>query len=519
MPTDLPSDFRAGKLAGFFDLDSGDLQAALTVPRPNDRSRLTSALKSHALRLGAPPEAIENIARLAQPAARAVVTGQQTGLLLGPTFTLSKAMTAVRLAASLDREDRPVVPVFWLASQDHDGEEIDHNYLLDGSETLRRVAVELPHGVAAGRAPLDAAMVDAVKRALAEHSPRAPFEAEILELIEEAALTSRTFADWFGAQLYRLLGDLGLVLLDPLEPGVAELFAPVIERELHEPTAGPNAVNLAGERLRELGHRPQLGRGADATNLFVEVDDGGAPRRSLLRVDGERFTAGGETFTRADLLAMLADDPASITPAAGLRPVTQDHVLPTAVFVLGPGELAYVAQLREVYRLHGVAQPLAWPRATVTVLEPAAARLLERFGVAAAEFRADPEGVLERTLLTRHGHAAAFGRATSELEASFESLLAEVDGIDPTLAGTVKRGQRYLGLTLERLRGRSAAALARRDADTARQHERLMAHLLPLGQPAERVLGPYSHMLKFGVEAVLDRFSAIEPSGDQVVKL
>lgn len=518
-PPDLISDYRSGALADFFDLAPGDVEGALALPRAKDRTRLVAVLTRHAQRLGAPAAALENIARLADPAARAVVTGQQTGLLLGPTFTLSKAMTAVRLAASLDREDRPVIPVFWLASQDHDGEEIDHSYLLDGSETLRRVEVELPAGVPSGRCALERPMLEAVKRGLASSSPRAPFEAEVGSLIEEAAAVSSTFADWFGAQLYRLLGDTGLVLLDPLEAGVAELFTAVIERELEDPRAGPAAINEAGERLRELGHKPQLGRGSDATNLFVELTDDGSRRRTLLRLDGDRFSADGSSFSRADLMAKLAEDPASITPAAGLRPITQDYVLPTAAFVLGPGELAYVAQLRAVYEQHDVAMPLAWPRATVTVLEPAAVRLLELFSVTSVAFRSDADRVLERTLLERHGHAGAFGRAVGEVEDLFESLLSEVSGIDPTLEGTVRRGRHHLAETLERLRGKSAAALARKDADTVRQFQRLRAHLLPLGQPAERVLGPYSHMLKFGIEPVLQRFKAIEPAGHQELRL
>jgi len=520
-PPDLTSDYRRGELADFFELAPGDLGAALELPRAGDRAGLVAALERHARRLGAPAAALDNIARLAHPEARAVVTGQQTGLLLGPTYTLSKAMTAVRIAADLDSEERPVVPVFWLASQDHDGAEIDHGYLLDGSETLRRVEVKLPADVASGRCRFDSEMLAAVKRSLAGHTPRPPFEAEVMALLSEAAGVSSTFADWFAAQLYRLLGDTGLVLLDPLEPGIAELFAPVLERELQDPRTSPRLINEAGDRLRERGYSPQLGRGHEATNLFVELEDepAGLMRRTLLRVDGRGFSAGGRSFSRDELLARLVADPASITPAAGLRPITQDHVLPTAVFVLGPGELAYVAQLRGVYRHHGVAMPLAWPRASVTVLEPVAARLLERFGVNAAEFRADAAGVLERTLLARHGHASAFGRAATDLESQFASLLSEVDAIDPTLAGTVRRGRRYLDTTLERLRAKTAAALARKDADSRRQFERLGAHLLPLGQPAERVLSAYSHMLKFGIAPVLDRFKAIEPTGHQELRL
>lgn len=516
---DFPTAYRSGALEDFFALADGDLEAALRLPRDQDRGALAAAIRPHAERLGAPAAALANLDKLARPGSLAVVTGQQTGLMLGPSYTLAKAATAIALARRLDTEERPVVPLFWLASQDHDAAEIDHAYLLDGSAGLRRVAVDLPEGVAAGRVPAGRAHLDEVLAALTRMTPRSRFEGEVAELLSAAFARSRSYSDWFGATLYALLGEHGLVLVDPLEPALAELFSGVIERELTDPTVTPSAINRAGERLKLLGHEPQLGRGADATNLFIELPGDRGPRRTLLRSVGGRFRAEGREFSRADVLAMLHEDPTSVTPAAGLRPVVQDSLLPTAVFVLGPGELKYVAQLKEVYEFHGVAMPLAWLRASLTLLEPVAARLLKGLSLTAAEFRQDPEGRLAALLLERHGHASEFSRATQSLDAAYGGLLAAVDAIDPTLAGTVARARRHHEISLERLRTKSAAALSRKDATTRQQFQRLSAHLLPLGAPSERVLSPFSYALKFGVAPVVDRFLALEPSGEQELPL
>ncbi len=500
--------YLGGHLSDFFELTPGDLEAALAVPRPQDRNALVDALSSYATALGAPKAVFDNLERLRHPEARAVVTGQQTGLLLGPTYSLSKAITAVALARRLDTEDRPVVPVFWLATQDHDAHEVDHTYLLDASETLRRITVPLPEGVAVGRAPLTPAMLLAVKEGLEAQTPRPRFIDEVWELLASTADSVETFSDWFGAILTRLLGEAGLVLVDPLRPEVAALFTPVLAAELAEPDRTAEAVNGAGRRLKALGYEPQLGRAAGATNLFVEVEG----RRVLLRRVGARFVAGDRSFTTQELLAMLAEDPTCITPAAGLRPTVQDALLPTAVFVLGPGELRYVAQLRDVYRFHGVPMPLAWPRASATVLEPAVVRLLHGFGVSAAAFRAHSAGILERVLLERHGYSARFDASAVRLEAEFTALLEAVGVIDPTLEGAVRKGRRHMAATLSRLRGKSAAALASKDDTTTRQFGRLAAHLLPLGQPAERVLSPFSYALKFGMEPLMERFGALNLS-------
>lgn len=512
--SDLKSDYAAGALSDFFQVAPGDTSTALGLRREVDREALAAAIRPHALRLGAPPPVLDSLERLSQAGSMAVVTGQQAGLLLGPMYTLSKAMTAISLAGRLDSEGRPVVPVFWVASQDHDVAEVDHAYLLDAEEQLHRTSVDLPDGVPVGRIPYAPEMLEQVRGSLSAHRPSPARAREVLALLEESATVARTYSDWFAAQLYRLLGRHGIVIVDPLEPAVASLSAQVIRREVMEPMLGPERVNAAGKALKAMGHDPQLGRGDGATNLFIELPgEGGLPARHLLRAQRGGFAADGRLLDRAELLERLDTDPTVLTPAAGLRPVVQDALLPTAVAVLGPGELAYVAQLRGVYELHDVPMPLAWPRSTVTVLEPAAARMLEAIGSTAASFVADPEAVLQRVLLERHGSAAEFERATATLEREFAALLAHVDGIDPTLRGTVQRGRRYLEATIDRLRTKSGAALARRDGETRRQFDRLRSHLLPLGQPAERVLSPYSHMLKFGVDALLDRLEAVGETG------
>lgn len=518
-PTDFGSAYVAGALNDYFDLPPGATAQALQVERPVRREELADALKGYAEHVGAPAAVLRNIERLRHPEARAVVTGQQVGLLLGPTFTLSKAVTAINLARELDTPERPVVPVFWLATQDHDVKEVDHTFVLDADETLHRLSVELPAGAPAGRAPVTKAMLQELRGALGALTPQPAFLEPVTALFEETAATGN-YGDWFGALLTRLLGDEGLVLVDPLRPDFAELTLDVIRREIAEPQRSADAINSAGANLKALGFEPQLGRGANATNLFIELPDGaGSSQRILLRHEGKTFFAEGRQFTAAELLARLDEDPTVITPAAGLRPVTQDAALPTAVFVLGPGELRYVAQLRGVYGGHGVPMPLAWQRASASVLEPATKRMLDGLGLSAARFRSRHAEELERLVLARSGNLESFERGAALIESTLDQMLAEAEQLDPTLLGTVERGRRHLQMTLERLRGKSARALLTRDDIARRQFGRLSSHLLPLGQPAERVLSPFSHALKFGVEPLVDRFLALQTSGEQELVL
>lgn len=510
--------YSSGQLDEFFSVQAGDLEAALAAPRSSDREKLAGALRRNARRLGAPEAVLKSIDRLEHPDSRVVIAGQQVGLLLGPTYTLSKAATAVLLAQRLDTPERPVIPLFWMATQDHDSLEIDHTYLLDSSEELKRVAVDLPAGVPAGRLPLTGEMLSGVKRSLEAAAGGEAFLPQVLTLLDEAAATGG-YADWFAAILMRFLGEAGLVPVDPLQPDFAELTLNVIRGEIEEPRRSATLINSAGARLRERGYAPQLGRGANATNLFVELPGERLPQRHPLKFDGGRFTAAGRSLSRADLLALIENDPTTVTPAAGLRPITQDAALPTAVFVLGPGELKYVAQLRGVYEQHAVPMPLAWVRASAQVLEPAAARLLSGLGVSATEFKERHAALKQSVLLTRAGHSERFEEAKTDLETAFTRLLNEVEGIDPTLRGTVERGRRHLSITIARLREGTARAAAERDAITERQFARLLAHLLPGGAPSERTLSPFSHVLKFGFEPIIDRFLSLEPAGEQEVRI
>jgi bacillithiol biosynthesis cysteine-adding enzyme BshC len=511
------TDYLAGEFSSFFRVVPGDTAAALAEDPKRPRAELAAALREEAGRLGAPPAALAAIERLARPNSRVVVTGQQPGLLLGPAFTISKAISAIRLARRLDEEDRPVVPVFWVAAQDHDGAEIDHAHILDAQERVHRLALPLPPDVPSGSIPWRDEWRESVRTGLELSAPRGEHLIEVLRLIDEAAERAQSYADLFGGILYRLLGEHGLVVLDPTRPALAPLFRGVLERELADPRASVDAIVTAGERMRELGNEPQLGRGQDATNLFLCEDEGGMPRRRLLRFDGQSFHTSSRSYESEELRSILCREPWRITPAAGLRPVTQDAVLPTAAFVVGPGELRYLAQLGGVYRHHGIEMPLVWPRAGTVVLEPPVRRILERWELDYRTYASERGAALERVLLERHGHADAFESLLDRLESDGEELVRHVRAIDPTLDGTVSRSGRRIDRSIRMMRSKAAQALARQDEITRRQFERLESQLFPAGMQQERCLSPFSFFLKFGIGPMMALYLQAGETGEHLL--
>ncbi|MBZ9749434.1 bacillithiol biosynthesis cysteine-adding enzyme BshC [Deinococcus sp. HMF7604] len=491
------AEFRQGHMGEYFRLPVGATAQALTEEQPDlDRRALASALRDYHRDLGTLNADIEaQLERLAHPRSRVVVTGQQAGALTGPAYAVHKGADAALLARQLHDDNRPVVAVYWVASQDHDAAEVASTTLLDMNERLHRLTLDVPAGVPVGRVPWRPEWTAQVHALLETFDAPAEHVRAVRAWIDAATRAGGSYADVFARLMHGLLAPAGLVVLDPMHPALARLMAPTLARELRAPLASSAAIEAAAMRLEQDGFEPQLRRPAGATNLFLEEEDG---QRRLLRAQGRELHTETRTYTVSDLLTRLDADPTRLTPAAGLRPAVQDALLPTLAFVVGPGEIAYAAQLRDVYPLHGLHQPLLWPRLSVTWLEPNVARLLGRLKATAAQVQTDPEGVLGRALAAERGAGAAAVARLDALDAELRELTADLGALDPTLTGAAERTRARTTARVAHLQTLAIHALARAENDRTRQLSRLKAHLLPGGVPQERELNFLSLLLKHG---------------------
>jgi len=513
--TSIQNGFLNGDLQDLYRLRPNDLKGALQTKTSVDRAALKSALERYHTDLGTlneregkrehPRAAMlqKQLERLSSTNSRVVVAGQQAGLLGGPAFSVHKAVDAILLARALNTEEVPVLPIFWVASQDHDALEVRSTTLLDMDEQIYHLTVALPEGVPIGDIALELDWVESVLQALEPFSAPEAHKKGVLEQIRKAASGARTFADWFSRLIHELLAESGLIVLDPMHPALAELFKPALMQELENPLEGPQSIEKMALNLLERGYTPSLRRPEGSTNLFLTGDDG---QRRLLRFEKGSFYAD-RAYSRAELEGILEKGARRITPAAGLRPVLQDTVLPTVAVVLGPGELAYATQLRDVYELHGLEQPLLWPRLKVTWLEPPVTRILNKYGLSAGTFQANPKGSLERILLERSGSKANLQGHLEHFKADFAAMLKQIGKLDPTLERPIEKAQSQAENTVQRLGEKLGRALYTRENESERQFERLERHLLPLGHPQERELNFLSLMMKHG-PVVLERLLA-----------
>lgn len=510
MARSVAAEYQAGGLGEFLRLPHGALGRAQDErARPElNRGALAGALRAYHADLGTLDAGVEALlTRLAHPASRVVVTGQQAGALSGPSYSVHKGADAALLARHLHQDDAPVVAVYWIASQDHDAAEVASTTLLDRSERLHRVTFDLPQGQPIGRIAWQETWTQQAMALLDSFDAPAEHVQRVRSRLEKAVQAGGSYADVFARLIHGLLAPAGLLVLDPLHPALARLMAPALAQELRDPLASSARIEDAALRLEGAGFTPQLRRPAGATNLFLEEDDGG---RRLLRVEGQRFQTETRRYSEADLLGVLEGDPSRITPAAGLRPIVQDTLLPTLAFVVGPGEIAYGAQLREVYPLHGLQQPLLWPRLSVTWLEPNVARLLGRLEASAAQVQADPEGVLGRALARERQAGALASEVLDSLVAQFDTLSTQLAALDPTLVGAAERTRTRSLARLTHLQTLAIRALARQEDDRSGQLGRLKAHLLPDGVPQEREMNFLTFLLKHG-DTPLELLLGLEP--------
>lgn len=480
--------------------------------RQRPREALVELLSAQQAERGAPEEARAAARQLGDPSAVAVVTGQQAGLFGGPLYTLLKAITALRLASRLAREHgTPVVPVFWIDAEDHDWDEIASCGVFDGELTLHRLRAPAPEG--AGERPVASLVypdgirdtLDMLEQVLAPTE----FTAGLLKDLRAAYVPGRRVTDAFGRWLETVLGPHGLVVYDSADPAAKPLAAPVFRQELQQIGETTAQAARAGQRLVELGYHAQVTPHPQSAALF-DLEQG---RRAIHAADGGFRIDEEQAITPADrLIARAAERPQSFSPNVLLRPIVQDTIFPTVCYVAGPNELAYLAQLRDVYDRFAVPMPLIQPRATATILDSAGVRFLTRYRVAFEALQAQDERALNELLRTQLPPSVeqAVQEAEDAIVERLEAVIRAVPAIDPTLEGAARSTLGRLQHDMRTLRGKIVQAAKRRDETLRRQFFHVRAQAFPDGEPQERTIGFVTFLNQFG-PALVDRLAAELP--------
>ncbi len=456
--------------------------------------------------------------------AAAVVTGQQVGLFLGPLFTIYKAASAVRVAAALaERTGEPVVPVFWLQTEDHDLPEIA-SVALPGPDAPRRIAVAASPDDRVSLA--HRTLPDEVERCLAELADELAGHSHAAAHVERLSRHYRAGAGWaaaFAGVLAELFADEGLVMLDARDPALGELVAPVHRRAIVDAEAIAGAMVAKCDELRARGAAVPVHVRPGAPLAFFHPDGAAGPRYRLepagrgAGADQDRFAeiGGSGVHTRAELLAALDRDPLRFSTSALMRPIVQDTLLPTAAYVGGPAEVAYFAQLEPLYRHFDLPAPQVVARARFRIIDGASRRRCERLGIAADDAVLPEDKLLARC--RRDGDARLdAGEFERRLMESFDGAARELApaaaAAGPQLVKRMERTRAGVAHAVHKLAGAYERALLHNDQELVEAVAQVRTFLNPEGAPQERIYGLPYFAARFGDRHIVERvIAAVEP--------
>jgi bacillithiol biosynthesis cysteine-adding enzyme BshC len=464
----------------------------------------------------------ENLQRLSQPGVCAVVTGQQVGLFSGPAFTIFKALTMVRLANYLTEQGVPAVPVFWLATQDHDLAEVAEVGTLDDEYNLISLA---DHGHSpAPRSPVgNVRLTQESTAALARLEaalPSGPAREELLRDLRATYTPGSTWAEAFGGFMARLLSRWGVIFLNPLDPAVQQLSAGVYAQALERAPELRAKLLERSQSLSKSGYHAQVKVGEDSTLVFVTREGNRLP---IHQHDGDYVVEGAQNTRLEELRRELVDDPLAFSPNALLRPLVQDTLLPTVAYVAGPSELAYLAQAQVLYEAFGRPQPVFFPRAAFTLVDHRTQKLLEKYSLSVEDVWLGEEqlGGKIAALGLAEGWSERFEQAQQEMANLLARLRDDIERLDPTLLEALHHAQEKILFQIERLRGKvSRAGLARSEL-LARHAQSLARFLMPQKDLQERRVGGAYFLGRAGYELLPRLLSEIQTDspGHQVVSL
>ena len=490
-----------------------------------DRQALCDALQDLNAAWGAGEETLKNIQLLRDPDCVAVVSGQQAGLFSGPLYTIYKALSAVKLAGCLSQRNTKAVPVFWIATEDHDFPEVAKAEFIGRDCKLASVEV-LPavhrEGQPVGRVILDESINAVVDQAL-ELLPVSEFTPDLEVVLRDSWRPGRSYGEAFARMMTSLLGSHGLVLLDPLDQRLKALAAPLYANAALRAHEIATAIEVRSRRLVEAGYHAQVTASENSFPLFIH-DESGA-RHALTRSgDGKYSTKLDErSYTAEELSELALAHPEQFSPNVTLRAVVQDYLLPTISYYGGAAEIAYFAQTAEVYRLLGRPATPILPRSSLTMIERHTGRVLERYGLTLEDLFVGPEAVLKRVVEEHLGAdtAKAFEKTEGAVNHELDDLREQLRSIDPTLADALETGRRKINHQLEGLRTRFHRAQMARDEAAHRQLQRAFDQLYPNKVLQERHINITSLLARHGRYVVDWIYNAINIGSNdhQIVNL
>jgi bacillithiol biosynthesis cysteine-adding enzyme BshC len=455
----------------------------------------------------------ENIKKLSDKKTLTIVTGQQLGILGGPLYTFYKIITAIKLSQFLTERynDYNFVPVFWLEADDHDFNEVRSLKIIDDANSLISIGYkeeieEDDSKQSVGKIKLDSSINEFFEK-LDKSQKQTEFKLPILEHLKSIYKEGTSFKEAFRKLVFDFFDDLGLIIFDPQDSEVKKLLKPIFKKEITDFRTHTEQLVQVSATLEELYHAQVK---VKPVNIFLRVDEG---RYSIEPVDNEfRLRRKRKSFTQEQLLELLENESDKFSPNVLLRPICQDYLFPTAFYIAGPSEISYFAQIKPLYEIYNIPQPIIYPRSSATILENAIANSLDKYAVSINDLFIDVENVKKKIINSVEESSVdeMFEGITNQIEATFDQLKEKLLDLDKTIADSSNRYRDKILSNITELKSKAEKAQQKKYEVTLRQIDRAAVHLFPNSNLQERELNFIYFANKYGEDFIRKIFDELQ---------
>jgi bacillithiol biosynthesis cysteine-adding enzyme BshC len=488
------------------------------------RQRVAGILQRQNESWGASAKTLSNLQRLRNGAA-AVLTGQQVGLFGGPMFAIYKALTAVKLADEATAKGVDAVPIFWLATYDHDLAEVNH-VALPGAEGALQTLTTTSHDVAG--APVGAVRLGEEILPLVEQAAALLGDTEATQFLRESYRPGETLGTAFARLFTKLFADWGVIVLDASDGELHSIAEPIYRAAVEKAIPLSSGLGLRGIQLEGAGYHQQV-KVDDSSVLLFTLRDGArtAIHQRPYQYGEDEFAIGShgsaEKISQWELLKRIESAPGQFSPNVLLRPIIEDYLLPTLVYTGGAAETAYFAQVGAVYeQLLGRVTPIV-PRYSATIVEPKTQRLLEKHGVTVTDVFEGYEPLRQKIAAKNvpEDLQAAFDTTRKSLDSNLGAIKEKLTALDRTLVDAAETSISKIQHQLEKLYSQAARAEAQKGALVTRHAEILSQALYPDRGLQERGIGGIYFVARYGRDLLHQIYDSIHTDchDHQIVEL
>lgn len=496
--------------AHHYQKESDWFSQCLRLQNTYDKRNLkVEALRSFANDLGLSNQAKENIKAFQHPKSICIVTGQQLGFLGGPAFTIYKALSAIKLAQEWSHKlDVPVIPVFWLADEDHDYQEIRTAHILDingNACDYSLKASKLAKEPAVSERLIEPKLETVIDDIFA-HFSLSKDSKDYAQLLKRCYSESDTYGQAFARWVDHLLSPYGMVIAGSHHPEVKALMKADLAKAIKESGSILGDLQKNSNKLEKIGYKPQLS--FSDTLLFLHTLNG----RSRINFSDSCYAVDeAGNYTEGELLSLVENQPELFSPNAAFRPLLQDRLLPTLAYIAGPGELAYYAQLKPLYEHFGMYMPIIHPRLSLSILPTHLDRKLKQLGYKYVDFKTREENLQQRILNDFYSDLSPdfFEKMHNELTDFITPYLDRLDS-DGINTHHLEHTKSFLAKEIDRLERKHKQGWKKREQQELKRAVAISRYCFPKQQLQERYLSASSLILSYGKSIINQLLDVME---------